>query len=135
MAKAGKILLVDDSELVRNRVQTRLRSEGYEVVTTGEASRIGSQIANCDLVLLDYHMPGISGREALHAVKQAGAAAGATPAYFLYTSDKTVSLKHRELGFDGSIINKGDDASLVQQLQVALRLTRLNILRLSCRPR
>jgi CheY-like chemotaxis protein len=135
MAKAGKILLIDDSELVRTRVQTRLRREGYEVITTSEAGRIGHQIANCDLVLLDYHMPGISGREALHAVKQAAAAAGATPACFLYTSDKTVSLKHRELGFDGSVINKGDDESLVQQLQVALRLTRLKILRLSCRPR
>jgi hypothetical protein len=117
VAKAGKILLIDDSELVRTRVQTRLGREGYEVITTSEAGRIGH------------------GREALHAVKQAAAAAGATPACFLYTSDKTVSLKHRELGFDGSVINKGDDESLVQQLQVALRLTRLEILRLSCGPR
>jgi len=135
MANAGKILLIDDSEIVRNRVQVRLRREGYEVATTEGIVRIGPQITNCDLVLLDFHMPGISGREALHTVKQAAAAVGAIPACFLYTSDKTISLKHRELGFDGSVINKGDDESLVHQLQVALRLTRLNILRVSCRPR
>jgi CheY-like chemotaxis protein len=135
MVKAGKILLVDDSEIVRTRVQARLQREGYEVITMADPVRVGRQIANCDMVLLDYHMPGISGREALHSVRQAGAAAGATPAYFLYTSDKTASLAHRALGFDGSVINKGDEESLVKQLQVALRLTKLNILRLSSRPR
>jgi CheY-like chemotaxis protein len=136
MAKVGKVLVVDDSEVVLSRVQTRLTKEGYEVVISAHPVGVGRhEIAQCDLVLLDYHMPGISGGEALHTLRQAGSSAGAYPAYFLYTSDKTVSLKHRELGFDGALINKGDDESLVQQLGVALRLTKLNILRLSARPK
>jgi CheY-like chemotaxis protein len=136
MAKVGKVLVVDDSEIVLNRVQTRLTREGYEVVISARPVGVGRQeIAHCDIVLLDYHMPGISGGEALHALRQAGAQAHTYPAYFLYTSDKTVSLRHRELGFDGTLINKGDDESLVQQLGVALRLTKLNILKLSTRPK
>jgi hypothetical protein len=45
--------------------------------------------------------------------------------FFLYTSDKTASRTHRDLGFDGALINKGDDESLVQQLAAALRFARL----------
>jgi CheY-like chemotaxis protein len=129
MAKVGKVLVVDDSEVVLSRVQTRLTKEGYEVVISAHPVGVGRH------EIAQYHMPGISGGEALHTLRQAGSSAGAYPAYFLYTSDKTVSLKHRELGFDGALINKGDDESLVQQLGVALRLTKLNILRLSARPK
>jgi CheY-like chemotaxis protein len=136
MAKVGKVLVVDDSEIVLKRVQARLTREGYEVVISAHPVAVGRHdISHCDIVLLDYHMPGISGGEALQTLRQTGTHAHSYPAYFLYTSDKTVSLRHRELGFDGTLINKGDDESLVQQLGVALRLSKLNILRLSSRPK
>jgi two-component system, OmpR family, response regulator len=132
---AGRVLLVDDSEIVCQRVKSRLCREGYEVVTMVDPVRVRFEIANSDIALIDYHMPGITGAEILRTVRQAAMAAGARAACFVYTSDKTVSLKHRELGFDGSIINKGDDESLVQQIAVALRLAKLNILRCSIPPR
>jgi CheY-like chemotaxis protein len=76
-------------------------------------------------VLIDYHMPGIGGGEVLTTLRKAGNTLGAQPSFFLYTSDKTASRTHRDLGFDGALINKGDDESLVQQLAAALRFAKL----------
>jgi CheY-like chemotaxis protein len=131
----ARVLLVDDSDIVCHRVKDRLCREGYEVVTAADPTRVRFQIANSDIALIDYHMPGYSGAEILRTVRQAAMATGARAACLVYTSDKTISLKHRELGFDGSIINKGDDESLVHQLAVALRLAKLIILRHSMHPR
>jgi CheY-like chemotaxis protein len=97
MSANGKIMIIDDSE----------------------------QLAECDLVLIDFHMPGIGGGEVLNGLRKAGKSMGAQPLYFLYTSDKTASRKHRDMGFDGALINKGDDESLVQQLAAALRFAKL----------
>jgi hypothetical protein len=61
----------------------------------------------------------------LRALKPKAAASGATPLFFLYTGDKVASHEYQSLGFDGGLINKGDDESLVQQVAVALRLSKL----------
>ncbi len=126
MSASGRIMVIDDSELVLSRVKARLSREGYEVITLPHASGAGQHLLQCDLVLIDFHMPGIGGGgQVLTALRKAGQAIGAQPQYFLYTSDKTASRAHRELGFDGALINKGDDESLVQQLAAALRFAKL----------
>jgi CheY-like chemotaxis protein len=125
MSVKGKILLIDDSELVLSRVKARLLRESYEVTTLARAEGAASHLPNADLVLIDFHMPGMSGSEVLSALRKAARVSAATPLFFLYTSDKTASLRHRELGFDGALINKGDDESLVQQLAAALRFAKL----------
>lgn len=118
-------MVIDDSELVLGRVKTRLSREGYDVVTVSNPAGAARQLAECDLVLIDFHMPGIGGGEVLSNLRRAGKTTGPQPLFFLYTSDKTASRKHRDLGFDGALINKGDDESLVQQLAAALRFAKL----------
>lgn len=125
MSANGKIMIIDDSELVLGRVKSRLSREGYEVLTLSNPSGAARQLGQCDLVLIDFHMPGIGGSEVLTSLRKAGKATGAQPMFFIYTSDKMASRKHRDLGFDGEIINKGDDESLVQQLAAALRFAKL----------
>jgi two-component system, NtrC family, sensor kinase len=125
MSVKGRILLIDDSELVLARVKARLLRESYEVTTLSRAEGAAGHLPNSDLVLIDFHMPGMSGGEVLSALRKAARVSATTPLFFLYTSDKTASLRHRELGFDGALINKGDDESLVQQLAAALRFAKL----------
>jgi CheY-like chemotaxis protein len=125
MPVKGRILLIDDSELVLARVKARLLRESYEVTTLSRAEGAAGHLLNSDLVLIDFHMPGMSGGDVLNALRKAARGSAATPLFFLYTSDKTASLRHRELGFDGALINKGDDESLVQQLAAALRFAKL----------
>jgi CheY-like chemotaxis protein len=118
-------MVIDDSELVLSRVKTRLTREGYEVLTVSNPAGAARQLADCDLVLIDFDMTALAGGEVLTNLRKAGNAMGNSPLFFLYTSDKTASRKHRDLGFDGALINKGDDESLVQQLAAALRFAKL----------
>lgn len=125
MSASGKIMLIDDSELVLNRVRARLAREGYDVVALSNPVGAARQLTACDLVLIDFHMPGLGGGEVLTGLRKASKSLSAPPLFFLYTSDKTASRQHREMGFDGALINKGDDESLVQQLAAALRFAKL----------
>ena len=125
MSVVGKVLIIDDSEMVLERVKSRLQRESYEVATTSQPVGAARHLLLCDLVILDFHMPGMNGQEVLRSLKMLGANSGAAPLYFLYTSDKALSRGYRELGFDGALTNKGDDESLVQQVAVALRLAKL----------
>jgi two-component system, OmpR family, response regulator len=125
MSASGKIMIIDDSEIVLLRVKTRLLREGYDVLTLSNPTGAARQLPQCDLVLIDFHMPGVGGGEVLGSLRRSSKALDTQPLYFLYTSDKTVSRNYRDLGFDGALINKGDDESLVQQLAAALRFAKL----------
>lgn len=67
-----KILVIDDEELIRSSIKKHLDKEGYEVLTA-ESGDEGLKIQKTqlpDIVLLDLHMPGISGMETLEAIKK-----------------------------------------------------------------
>src|SRR6185436_3265500 len=65
MSVAGKLLVIDDSELVLERVKARLQRESYEVTTTSEPVGAVRHLLLCDLVIVDFHMPGMNGSEVL----------------------------------------------------------------------
>ncbi|AFZ24850.1 response regulator containing a CheY-like receiver domain and an HTH DNA-binding domain [Cylindrospermum stagnale PCC 7417] len=77
MTKAAatlKILLVEDDELFRLGLRTRLQQEtGLEIVAEAEDGEQAVELANrypLDLVLLDIGLPGIGGIEACRQIKQ-----------------------------------------------------------------
>jgi two-component system, cell cycle sensor histidine kinase and response regulator CckA len=69
----GRILIVDDEDVVRSMVSRMLERLGYSVtaVSDGRAAvdYYTSHHDGIDLVLLDMIMPGVSGRECFHAMK------------------------------------------------------------------
>jgi DNA-binding NarL/FixJ family response regulator len=69
-----KILVVDDHSLFRDGITSLLESGGHTVI--GQASNGNEAVERAlallpDLVLMDVHMPGLSGLEALKAIKAA----------------------------------------------------------------
>jgi two-component system, OmpR family, alkaline phosphatase synthesis response regulator PhoP len=125
MAEQPVILVIDDSEIVLERVKQRLELEGYQVITTMQTVGAARHLRTADLAIIDWHMPGISGGEVLESFRAASETSRKRPPFYLYTSDAEVGSSAKRLGFDGSITNKGDDDSLVQQVAAALRIAKL----------
>ncbi len=71
--RVARILLVDDDPHIRSLGQEILEKLGY-IVTTAETGEEGLakflQYRSLDLVILDYHLPGINGLEVIRSLKK-----------------------------------------------------------------
>ena len=68
----NKILLVDDEPIIVMLFKTILESKGYavSVALTGEEGLKMAKEINPDLIILDYHLPGLNGKEVYYKLKQ-----------------------------------------------------------------
>ncbi len=70
----ARILIVDDEEMVRTVMRAILAFRGYEVSEAAdgeEAIRYCRDVAHgFDVILMDMHMPGLSGREAIECIRR-----------------------------------------------------------------
>jgi two-component system, NtrC family, response regulator AtoC len=65
------VLVVDDEQLIRWSLVTRLTDEGYETVEAGSAAEALERAAEgVDLILLDYRLPDENGLSVLKQVKE-----------------------------------------------------------------
>ncbi len=67
-----KIMVVEDEELIRTMIKINLEKEGYDVTSFQDAESMLAALETgpFDLVLLDIMLPGMSGEEALAAIRQ-----------------------------------------------------------------
>lgn len=69
-----KILIIEDTDILREQISYTLKMEGYDVKTACDGTQ-GIEFAKSyqpDLILCDIVMPGISGYDVLKALKPAG---------------------------------------------------------------
>jgi PAS domain S-box-containing protein len=70
----GRILVVDDEEIVRNTVARMLRSLGYAVEAFGDGAEAVERYrrgpGEVDLIILDLMMPRVGGREVFHQLRR-----------------------------------------------------------------
>ena len=69
-----KILLAEDDPTIRKLYGEVLESCGHAVITARDGREALTQIAEgeCDLVVMDLHMPNMNGFEALEEMKRQG---------------------------------------------------------------
>jgi two-component system OmpR family response regulator len=120
--RSGRILVIDDNEAVLASIQTTLAAAGYDVVVTTQTVGAARHLKGCGIVLIDYHMPGLDGRDVVRSLRAAAGSMQATPAFYLYTSDPMVEAQPKNFGFDGAFTRKGDRAWLLNQVDAAFRL-------------
>jgi DNA-binding NarL/FixJ family response regulator len=68
----AKIMLVDDHPLFMEGLQYVLKTHGIEVVgvaNTGMKAIEKARILKPDIILMDIHMPGLNGLDALQLIK------------------------------------------------------------------
>src|SRR5437868_1360113 len=117
------ILVIDDSEVMLARIKKALLADGHTVTTTTQTVGNARHLSACDLVIIDYHMPGIDGFAVQQQLRGAAAQLDKQPLFYLYTSDPSVVAQAK--GFDGCFTNKGDEALLVQQVRAVFRLSQI----------
>lgn len=118
-----RILIIDDSTVVLSALERALTPQGHTVVTTTQTVGTARYLHNVDLVLIDYHMPGMNGRVVLESLR-AACSPTKTPLFYLSTSDRDVALGARADGFDGALTDKGDIQATVRQVAQVERAIR-----------
>ncbi len=120
-----RVLVIDDSEIMLDRIRRTLEGEGYDVVTTTRPVGNARYLPSCDLILIDYHMPGIDGATVVRSLRDAATSSTHPCLLYLYTSDPQVGREHVALGFDGVLTAKGDEAALARQLRALFRIVQM----------
>jgi DNA-binding response OmpR family regulator len=121
----GRVLVIDDSDLMLERIGLTLTSAGFDVVVTNQTVGAARHLRSRELVLVDYHMPGLDGGDVLKSLRSAAEGFPGARMFVLYTSDEAAGQRHRELGFDAVLTKKGHMGELVRQLGALLRLVRI----------
>jgi len=119
--RVRKILVIDDSEVMLGRIRRALGGAGYEVIATSQMVGNARHLPTCDLVIIDYHMPGLDGSSVVSSLRAvAGPMKNVCP-MFLYTSYENIARDYARLGFDGVLTAKGDEQALVRQVATVFR--------------
>lgn len=130
---SGKILMIDDSSTVLAAAKQALVAADFEVVTAVQVVGNARHLKGCDLVILDFHMPGLDGSDVLLSLKSAVSSSESDCLFYLYSSDEEVTNNYSKYGFDGSFTNKGNPVTLVPQVKAVFRMRKMRAL--SARPR
>jgi CheY-like chemotaxis protein len=125
MSSKGKVLVLDDSQPILDVVRERLERSGYDVVTALTVQKACENIHDRQVAIVDYHMPGVTGTEAMRMLRLATATARNTCRFYLYTTDPSKSAEYVAEGFDGVYTMKGNVDALERQLEATMRVVRL----------
>ena len=128
MRTPPRILIVDDNATNVKILQTRLRREGYEVITAadGEAGLAAAREQTPDLILLDVMMPKLDGIEVCRRLR-ADPAFPFTPIIMVTAmADSKDVVAGLEAGGDEYLTKPVDHAALAARVRSMLRIKRLH---------
>jgi DNA-binding response OmpR family regulator len=114
-----KILLLDDSEIVREMVSAELEEQGYDVIALDNQFALSNALGRekPDLVLVDVGMPALDGDVLVRITK---AYKGLHKCPMVLYSDRSpheLSILARECGADGFIRKTSDGGALAAAIE------------------
>lgn len=120
----SEILIVDDERILRETLERKLRSEGFEVRTARDGVRALAKIAekSPDLVLLDVDMPGLNGFRVCEEIRKTDKL---MPIVFLTAMDSEGDqLRALGLGGDDFVSKDTSESILLMRVNRALERRR-----------
>ena len=120
------ILYVDDSQAQLDGMREALASGPYQLSTATSLQEARERMSQSkpELVIIDYHMPRLTGDECMRALRPL---ASENTRFYLYTTDAHVFRRHREMGFDGVLMLKGKSPVRAQIDAVARIMTHYRV--------
>lgn len=120
---AKKILIVDDSESIREVVSFTLENEGYSIISAVDGKDALTQLdgKHLDLIITDLHMPNMNGIELIKEVRKMDAYKR-IPILFLTTESQAAKkMEAKEAGATGWIIKPFVPAKLIAAINKVIR--------------
>jgi DNA-binding NarL/FixJ family response regulator len=121
--KSIRILLADDHEVMRDGLRALLEGESDFLIVgeaeTGESAVELSESLKCDIVIMDLSMPGMSGLDAIRAIRKKR-----LPAHIVVLSmhtDADVVLQAVKAGCDGYVPKSTAHTNLLEAIRVVER--------------
>ena len=117
-----KILLIDDSKIVRDILKENIQSRGYEIVgeaADGEEGILKYKELNPDLVILDISMPKCNGLQCLRVIKEYD-----ENAKILLCSaigQRNVIIQGLQLGAADYLIKPFDEKNLIKKIEEIIK--------------
>jgi len=110
------ILVVDDDLPILTLMRSLLREFGFEPVTatSGEEAIAHARATAPALVLLDKHMPGMTGGEVIRTLR---AEFGGEIPILILSGDRVSESELRGLGADGAVQKPFDVAALIAKIR------------------
>jgi len=110
----GKVLVVDDNEIVLELVRMHLEDKGFEVATAQSAFRLPQAIreAQPDVILLDVKMPALRGDMAARILKERTFSKHIPVVLFSDLDDRELTALVEETGAAG-FVRKSVDAEFL----------------------
>ncbi|MDH4161454.1 MAG: response regulator [Nitrospirota bacterium] len=102
----NKVLVVDDSPLIREMCRNMLKGRSREILSAGsgcEAFEMMKLHPDTELVLLDIHMPAVSGLAVLAAFKETEAFRHVPVILLSQRGDESAVSRGLELGASGAV--------------------------------
>jgi len=116
----ARVLVVEDEESYRDSLKFLLGREGFDVVLAGDG-KAGLELYvrdGADVVLLDLMLPGMSGAEVFHALRERGD----VPIIMVTAKDEQVDkIIGLELGADDYVTKPYSGRELVARIRAVLR--------------
>lgn len=123
------MLIIDDSPVILESARRVLEADGYRVTTTTQTVGAARHLVDCDLALIDFHMPGLDGGSVIQSLRSAASGSGRPCLFYLFTSDQNVAKDYARMGFDGSLTGKGDDGALLRGVRAAFRVLQMRAMK------
>jgi len=118
----AKILIVDDSDAIRNTLRLTLEFKGYEVFEAADGNEGLKLIRenDYDLVFCDLAMPGLDGASLIREVRE-GLKKAALPIIVLSAEEPAAKRRAMEAGANGSIDKPFSPRQVLRALEQMLK--------------
>ena len=118
MTTKGKILVIDDSELVLDITRDALQEAGYEVLTNSSWMEVNATIRENrpDLILLDLMMPSIKGESLCEILKKSSFGKDIPIIIFSTKDEDEIKRLADDAGADGYIVKRMNKKDIVESV-------------------